>query len=293
MQKRGILKVSNPEKGFGQWTRMVASTKLSTIGMDFSRKSCYNKNEGRTPGRGALWNMSEIELAKCLHAARDAVLAVNERDSKALRRKLLPDELVASAKSWAERLLDLATVNPGHRKLRTSSDFSAGGAGPQMIYAEQIAAAQSIVDVIAALNGPMAIVKAFKDAFPAQFAGVRMLLPYIRTVTGQNGIDTIIFTGGGKLRQRGKSDCQMIRPPGIHGRLSESRARLCKLREAAQNISTCNAASVSRLAAPFLFIENQESANVKDGFRFQRGELSAVGKLAHLIRTGEPLEPTS
>lgn len=132
--------------------------------------------------------MNDVELARCLHSARDTMLAIHDRDAKALRRKLLPDELVASAKSWAERLLDLATVNPGHRKLKTSSDFSAGKAGPQ-IYAEQIAAAQSILDVIAALNGPMAIVKAFKDAFPAQFAGVKMLLPYIRVVTGKNGID--------------------------------------------------------------------------------------------------------
>jgi hypothetical protein len=136
--------------------------------------------------------LNNIELAKCLHAARGAVVAVHDRDAKALRRKLLPDELVASAKLWAERLLDLATVNPGQRKLRSSSDFSVGRAGPQ-IYAEQIAAAQSILDIIAELNGPMAIVKAFKDAFPAQFAGVRMLLPYIRTVIGQNGIDTYYF----------------------------------------------------------------------------------------------------
>lgn len=140
--------------------------------------------------------MNDIELAKCLHSARDAVLAIHDRDSAA-RRKLYPDELIASAKHWAERLLDLATVNPGHRKLRSSSNFERT-AGPQ-IYAEQISAAQSILDIIAELKRPMAILLAFKRAFPAQFADIKCVLPFIRTVIGKNGTDVYFF-----YRRQGK-----------------------------------------------------------------------------------------
>jgi hypothetical protein len=141
--------------------------------------------------------MNDIDLAKCLHSARDALIAIHDRDSAALHRKLHPAELIASAKQWAERLLDLATVNPGHRKLRSSSNFDRV-AGPQ-IYAEQIAAAQSILDIIKALKEPMAILIAFRKAFPAQFSGIKCALPCIRTVIGKNGTDVYYF-----FRKQGK-----------------------------------------------------------------------------------------
>jgi hypothetical protein len=136
---------------------------------------------------GLHFEMNDIDLAKCLHSARKTLLAIHKRDSEALRRKPRPDELVASAKLWAERLLDVATINPGPAKLRSSSDFS-GKAGGPAIYAEEIAAAESILAIIAELKHPMAILMAFQKAFP-EFEGVKCVLPYIRTVIGKNGRD--------------------------------------------------------------------------------------------------------
>lgn len=141
--------------------------------------------------------MNDVELAKCLHAAREAVLAIHDRDSEALRRKLRPDELIASCKQWADRLLDVATINPGPGKLRSSSDFNRKGR--PAIYAEEISAAQSILDIIAALREPMAILIAFRKAFPAQFAGIKCALPCVRTVIGKNGVDVYYF-----FRKQGK-----------------------------------------------------------------------------------------
>jgi hypothetical protein len=142
--------------------------------------------------------MNDVDLAKYLHAARDTVLALHKRDSEALRRKLYPDELIASCKQWAERLLDVATINPGPSKLRSSSDFNRKS-GPA-IYAEEISAAQSILDIIAELKQPMAILLAFKRAFPTQFASIKCVLPFIRTVVGKNGVDVYFF-----YRRQGKN----------------------------------------------------------------------------------------
>lgn len=135
--------------------------------------------------------MNDVELAKCLHAAKATVLALHDRDSRALRRKLHPDELVGSARHWAERLLDVATILPGPSKLRSSADFNRK-AGPA-IYAEEISAAQSILDIIAELKEPMAILIAFRKAFPAEFTGIKCALPFIRTVVGKNGTDVYYF----------------------------------------------------------------------------------------------------
>jgi hypothetical protein len=135
--------------------------------------------------------MDAVDLAKRLHSARDTIIAIHDQHYRSTRRKMKPAELIDAARKWAERLLDLATVNPGHRKLRSSANFERN-AGPQ-IYAEQIAAAESILELIAELKEPMAILLAFSKAFPAHFKGIKCALPYIRTVIGKNGIDAYYF----------------------------------------------------------------------------------------------------
>jgi hypothetical protein len=148
-------------------------------------------------GSGDFISMNDVDLAKCLHAARKTMIAIHERDSEALRRKPRPDELIASVKLWAEKLLDVATINPGPGKLRSSSDFNRKGR--PAIYAEEISAAESILTIIAELKSPMAIMVAFRKAFPTEFEKVKCALPCIRTLIGKNGIDVYYF-----YRRQGK-----------------------------------------------------------------------------------------
>jgi hypothetical protein len=135
--------------------------------------------------------MNDNELTLHLFAAKDALLAA---EAKCLRRKPHPTELVEAAKTWATKLLDAVQIYPGPAKrpaglgtMLQRAALTNGKAGPQH-YAPQITAAESILTIIEHLKEPMVILLAFQKAFP-EFAGVKCVLPYIRTVVGKNGRD--------------------------------------------------------------------------------------------------------
>jgi len=124
------------------------------------------------------------DLDERLRIARLTILAIHDREEKALRRRPFPAELVAAAKRDSEKLLDVIEVFQ-LPKARRSAVAGCGAGGPQF-YATQIKAAEAILEIIAEIGDPIAIVMAFREEYPDEFAGVRYLPQYVRVVEGKN-----------------------------------------------------------------------------------------------------------
>jgi len=152
------------------------------------------------------------ELCERLHLAKAKFLEIHKRESKALRRKLFPAELVKVAKDWATDLLDAVEKSPGQPKLRKyrSAEGTAFGVGHfiegeaghdaapircslgrattagQVYYHAEIAAAEAVLDVITEIGDPIAIVMAFRKRYPVEFDDVRYLPQHVRVIEGKN-----------------------------------------------------------------------------------------------------------
>jgi hypothetical protein len=126
------------------------------------------------------------KLREKLRITRSAVLAIHEHEAKARRRRPFPAELVAAAKSWATKLLDAIEVYPGPAGLPRRWAIAEGTAGPQ-IYFPEIAAAQSIIEIIAQINDPIGVVMAYRKRYPVEFAGIRYLPQFVRAVEAKCG----------------------------------------------------------------------------------------------------------
>jgi hypothetical protein len=145
-------------------------------------------------------SMKKKDLSERLRIAKQAMLAVNDHEARALRRKLFPAELVKVAKRDAEKLLDAIEVFQ-LPKARRSPVAECVAGGPQF-YADQIKAAEAILEIIAELRDPIRIIMTFRDAFPKEFADIRCLPSYTRCVIGVNRVDKYYFYRRGVMETR-------------------------------------------------------------------------------------------